>query len=160
MPAPCYSNQSGFSLIEVLVTVVILAIGLLGLAALQAKSLRLNHDSQLRSLAVNQAYAITDRMRANVEGVDGGLYDVINSTGSASGCTSGCTFTQVAQQDIFDWNTNNAAMLPSGRGTVSRAGDVFTVRIHYDQNRTGATGLNCTGDTETDLTCISIDVQM
>ena len=56
---------SGFTLLEVLVALVILSIGLLGLAGLQAASLRYNHSSYLRSQATLIAYDIVDRMRAN-----------------------------------------------------------------------------------------------
>ena len=50
---------------EVLIAMLVLAIGLLGLASLQAQSLRFNHDSYVRSQATILAYEIMDKMRAN-----------------------------------------------------------------------------------------------
>lgn len=57
--------QRGFSLIEVLVAMLILAIGLLGLAALQTQGVRFNHDAYVRTSATVLAYDIVDKMRLN-----------------------------------------------------------------------------------------------
>ena len=57
-------RQRGFSLIEVLVAMLVLAIGLLGLAALQTQGVRFNHDAYVRSNATALAYEIMDKMRA------------------------------------------------------------------------------------------------
>ncbi len=58
-------HDKGFSLIEVLIALLVLAIGLLGLAALQAQGLRFNYDAYVRTQATNLAYDIVDRMRTN-----------------------------------------------------------------------------------------------
>ena len=58
-------RSRGFTLVEVLVALVVLSIGLLGVAALQLTSLRSNHSSAMRSQATFLAYDIIDRMRAN-----------------------------------------------------------------------------------------------
>lgn len=62
---PDTRRQRGFYLLEVLVSLLVLAIGLLGIAALQAQGLRNNHDAYTRSQATMLAYDIIDRMRAN-----------------------------------------------------------------------------------------------
>lgn len=61
-------RQRGFSLMEVLVAMLVLAIGLLGLASLQAQSLKFNHDSYVRSQATILAYEMMDKMRADPSG--------------------------------------------------------------------------------------------
>lgn len=58
-------RMAGFSIMEVLIAMIVLAIGLLGLAALQAQGLRFNQDAYNRSQATGLAYDIIDRMRAN-----------------------------------------------------------------------------------------------
>lgn len=57
-------KQSGFSLIEVLIALLVVAIGLLGLASLQARGLKFNHDAYVRSQATNMIYDVVERMRA------------------------------------------------------------------------------------------------
>lgn len=116
----------GFSLIEVLVALLVLSIGLLGLAALQTTGLQLNHQSYERTQAVIQAYDIIDRMRANKSGSGGAInstYDsvALGATPGTADCASAtCTGDELAQYDIRKWNTANAALLANGKGTICR----------------------------------------
>ncbi len=118
------SMQSGFTLLEILVAIVVLSIGLLGLAGLQVVSLNNNQIAYYRSIATQQAYDMADRMRANLAGIRDGNYDNLTATLPADpGCiasgTSGCTtLSNVATTDQFQWLTGNAAVLPAGAGTV------------------------------------------
>ena len=59
------TNSQGFTLIEVLVALLVLSIGLLGIAGMQLFSLKSNQDSGLRIQAVYIAYSLIDKMRAN-----------------------------------------------------------------------------------------------
>ena len=114
------SRQSGFTLIEVLVTIVVISFGLLGLAGLQAVSLRNNQIAYYRGIATQQAYDMADRIRANLVGVRAGNYNNLTATIPVDpGCfTAGCTAANMAVTDHFQWNTANAALLPGGVGTV------------------------------------------
>jgi type IV pilus modification protein PilV len=67
-------EQQGFTLIEVLVTVIIMAIGLLGVAGLQLAGMRSNHSAFLRTQATIAAYDLIDRMRADPQAFDGALF--------------------------------------------------------------------------------------
>jgi type IV pilus assembly protein PilV len=104
-------KSNGFSLIEVLVAMVILAIGLLGLAALQASSLKNNQTAYYRSLATQLSYDIADRMRANR--LSGGKYlDTYMKPSAAKDqsahclkVTATCTPAKMAEHDLFEWNT-------------------------------------------------------
>jgi type IV pilus assembly protein PilV len=155
----CKSPTSGFAMLEVLIAIVILGFGLLGFAGLQATGIRANHGSYLRSQAALQAYDMADRMRSNLKGVTAGSYDSISGSGSDPACiTSGCTSAQMAQYDQYAWNSANAALLPSGRGTVSRSGSIFVITTMWDADKTGATGTGCT-TASTDLKCFQIRVQ-
>lgn len=66
----------GASLLEVLIAVLVLAVGLLGVAALQAGALRNNQSSYERSEAVIQSYAVFDVLRANRAAAIGGGYNL------------------------------------------------------------------------------------
>lgn len=135
-------TEKGFTLIEVLVAVVMLAIGLLGVAGLQLMGQRTNDSAYLRSQAALQAYDMTDRMRANLAGVRAGGYDDVSGTGSDPECIdSGCTPLALAQYDAFEWNTTNQTVLPSGQGTVvfDAGTSTFAIEVAWDDDRDGAT---------------------
>ena len=122
-------RAGGFTLIEVLVTIVVLSFGLLGLAGLQLTSLKNSRSSVLRSLAMQHAYDMADRMRANLGATSAGNYNMGSVFGgtSTAACltTTGCTTLEMAGQDIYEWqlalsaSTNAAGNgLPSGQGIV------------------------------------------
>lgn len=118
MPRQIQAN--GFSLIEVLITILIVSFGLLSMAALVVSGARGNNVAYYRSIASKQTEDIADRMRANVAGVVAGSYDdLLPSIPSSSDCgTSACSPTQMAAYDHAQWNTANARLLPGGVGTV------------------------------------------
>lgn len=153
------TKQQGFSLLEVLISVVVLAIGLLGIASLQISAIRYNHSAQLRSVAVAQAESMLDRMRANYVGVKAGVYNSLSGIPTLPTCTT-CTASESALRDLNQWNTANARLLPSGQGTVTRNGNHFIVTVRWDNNRTGAGGLNCSGNEKVDLTCLRMEVRL
>jgi type IV pilus assembly protein PilV len=139
-------RQKGFTLIEILVSVLIFAIGLLGLASLHVVGQRSNHDAFLRSQAIIQAYDIADRMRVNRAGVEAGAYDDIAPPATAadmSCLTSGCTPAQLAAIDIYEWQTSNTSVLASGEGIVeAQTGGVFKITIFWDEDRDGTVTVN------------------
>jgi len=148
--------QGGFTLIEVLVSALILSIGLVGVAGLQAVSLRNNQGAYLRSQASALAYDLADRMRTNVAGADAGFYAPAQAAVHGSCSTPvGCTPQQSAQNDLAEWNAALAANLPMGTGFVcidstphdgsgvanpqcDGNGTRFSVKIWWDDDRDGA----------------------
>ncbi|OMH28402.1 type IV pilus modification protein PilV [Motiliproteus sp. MSK22-1] len=133
------TNQ-GFTLIEVLVSVLVLSIGIFGLIALESVALRNNQDAYLRSQVTVLIYDVADKMRSNM-GVDYSTISASNSTScvSYSGAISTCTATQIAQRDLFDWQTTITSILPSGTGSISVSGGVTSVAISWDDDRNPAT---------------------
>jgi len=115
-------NHRGFTLLEVLIALLVLSIGLLGLAALQTLGLKFNHESYQRTQAVYQAYDMIDRIRANQTSKASYKNVALGSTPSLSGidCSTGCNAGQLATYDINTWNTANAAVLRQGRGAICR----------------------------------------
>jgi type IV pilus assembly protein PilV len=136
---PLSISLKGFALIEVLTTILVVSFGLIGLAGMGVVGLKNNHMSYMRSIATQQAYDMSDRMRANIGdttgGVKGGSYNSISGSATDPGCIStGCTYTQLAQYDQYAWNTANAALLPSGVGTVSGSTTTeFTITVSWTE---------------------------
>jgi type IV pilus assembly protein PilV len=122
-------KASGFTFIEALVALVVLSIGLLGVAALQLTSLRSNHSASLRSQATLLASDMVDRMRANRTVALAGAYDV-NFDDVADDES-----TQQSQIDLVRWQVNLANTLPEGRGSIARNGTTFTVTVQWDDTR-------------------------
>ena len=125
------SISKGFTLVEVLVTVVIFSVGLLGLAGLQATGIKLNHSSLLRSQATLLAYDIVDCMRAN-QGTGKANLPGYAIAMNAAPPTSAST---QADQDIIDWIGTLSQSLPSGDGSITLNGSRATVVVQWDDIR-------------------------
>ena len=118
-PLPRSHGQYGSILLEGLITIVVVSMGVLALAVLQAQALNLNGASLLRSKATFLANEMADRARANLPAVVAGGYNALSGTPANPGCVStGCTTAQLAQNDYFEWTSSLAAQLPGGTGIV------------------------------------------
>ena len=119
-------RQKGFTLLEVLVAILVLSIGLLGLAGLMASSLRNNHSAYYRSQATWLAYDVIDRMRINRP--NAADYDVAMGAASAAGGLAGA--------DVTGWKAELAEVLPEGDGSVLvvPAGEARTVTVEIRWN--------------------------
>lgn len=162
---PTINNQAGFTLMEVLIALLILSIGLLGLASLQTNGLRSNQMASMRTISTQLANDIADRMRANPTGVDAQNYviatidadPVIPAVEACEGTT--CTSAQMATYDLAQWRGAVRA-LPGGTSAIARTvtGTVVThtVTVFWDEYRKGISGTNCGPDPTVDLRCISL----
>jgi len=136
--AQIQSRNGGFTLIEVLVAALVLAIGILGLATTMLLGLKSDQSAYFRSQASAIAYDMADRIRLNRTAADAGTYNNVDTNGTIPGdpsCTSssgGCSSAQQAVMDAREWMgnfvkvdnaiTNFSPKLPNGRGVVSRDG--------------------------------------
>lgn len=108
--------QSGFTLVEVLIALVIMSIGMLGIAGLYVHSMQAGSTSLFRHHAVTLAGDIADRIRANPRA--GAAYAL---AGANNNCVAGgidCTPAEMAANDIFLWDQQAAATLPNGAVNV------------------------------------------
>jgi len=130
------SKMAGFGLVEILIAFLVLLVGLLGMAGLQATALRNNHSAYLRSQAVILAYDIMDRMRANKVAALAGAYarDFDDALPTQT-CSASCTTTNMALSDEREW-VISLSQLPSGDGeiTVGNTG-IATVTVCWDDAR-------------------------
>ena len=110
-------HGGGFSLIEVLVALVVLSVGLLGLAALQQNAVRFNHDAYLRSQATVLAYDIADRIRGNRQAATDEAYDSAFAA-TPPACNSVVAAGTVVAQDLGAWRRALTCALPAGNGQI------------------------------------------
>ena len=154
--------QRGFTLLEVLIALLVLSIGLLGLAALQTVGLRSNQMAVMRTQATHMAYDITDRIRAKLSGTY--VTDANNNVTNVlqdyvmDACPPDNTTPEMALTDLTEW-CNDLSSLPGGQGEITQTISVdniatYTVTVYWDEARTGADGKACGADVETDLRCI------
>lgn len=126
--------SQGITLIEVLVAILLFSGGLLGVAAMQAQSLKMAGNSSALSLAVMQASNIIDRMQANPQGINAGSYNAISGNSyTKPTCATTCTPAQIAAFDAFQWSTENSNLLDNGAGTVTNVAgtNLYTVVLSW-----------------------------
>jgi type IV pilus assembly protein PilV len=113
-------KQSGFTMVEVLVALVVLAIGLLGIAALYLNSLQAGRTAIYRTQAVNLAADLADRIRANrtAQAAYGTLFADAEAAVANCDLTGGCIDTDLASTDLARWKGTLAQLLPNGQGQV------------------------------------------
>jgi type IV pilus assembly protein PilV len=120
----------GFTLIEVLVAVVVVSLGMLGVAGTLLTATRSSTSNYLKQQAVQYAYDIVDRMRANdaaavLTGAGTNPYVVAlgpPTTAPAPNCEATlCNAAQMGAFDVWQWQTLLKQNLPSGQGSVAVA---------------------------------------
>lgn len=142
--------ESGFSMIEILVTIVIISIALLGSAGLQAYSLKTNQGGQFRNQAAFLVADIVERMEANKKyAADTAALtaygDSASTATSTTDCSStNCTSAQLAAYDITQWKANIASAVPSGTGTVAISGvagnpATYSITVNWLDRKTNTT---------------------
>ena len=127
-------NQRGFSLLEILITLLIMSFGLLGIAGISINSLKNNQSSYSRTQASILANDIIDRMRANKTKAETSPYSYnLTLTGTPGG--SG-----VVLNDLTEWRSSLATNLPSGTGSVNLDGTTKKVTVVVQWNDSRASG--------------------
>lgn len=113
-------GQRGFTMVEVLVALVVLAIGLLGIAALYLNSLQSGRTAIYRTQAINLAADLADRIRANRTAQAAYATLFADASAEVAGCftTAGCADTDLAASDLSRWKAELAQQLPNGQGQV------------------------------------------
>lgn len=128
-------RQHGFSLVEVLVTMLVVSIGLLGIAGLIVTSMKNNRSAQSRSQASVLANDIIDRMRANRSVAETAPSPYALELGAAADSTAG-----VPGADLAEWLAAVDAGVPSGQGAVAFDAATSNVTVTVQWNDTRASG--------------------
>lgn len=156
--------QRGVTLIEAMIALLVISVGLLGIASLQITAMSQNASSLNHSQAVWFAYNMSDRIRANTPAQFNNYNGIDTSTGYGQDCMTllPCTDAQMLLADAADWQVM-VQTLPAGRGMITSTpdallGTVLQVSVMWDDDGTGATGTACSGNPAADLTCYTLTV--
>ncbi len=130
-------------MVEVIITILVVTIGLLGLGSLLLNSVKYQKTAGQRSEAVQSAYDLSERMRANGLGVTANNYitnDTYSSMSSGAlptvpNCSSPkCTPVEIANIDIADWRRNLALRLVGGAGNILQGpGRTYDVVVMWQE---------------------------
>ncbi|MGZ8256242.1 MAG: type IV pilus modification protein PilV [Gallionella sp.] len=142
-----FNRQRGFSMMEVLVTLVIIAVALLGTAGLQAHALKTSKSSEFRNQAIFLSADIVERMEANKSAAVAGSYKRTAGVGTVSTtCDSAavapCNDAALASYDLDNWQAA-VAQLPSGVGSITGAAGnpaTYIVTISWAERAQAAVG--------------------
>lgn len=165
------NRHSGFAMMEVLMTMLVISIGALGLAGLQLASMKYNKDAAVRTRATSIALELSDRMRANLAGVKAGLYNQDNGYAAAvtalagittpgCGTSSDCTSAQLVNLDLSSWRVSILATLPQGTGAVipiannGMTYDIVVMWIEKNLQDDGLTDANCKAPLVVGVRCL------
>lgn len=135
-PLPVVStSQHGFSMLEVLITLVIIATALLGTAGLQMYAMRMGQSGQFRTQAVFLASDISERMEANKAAAVAGNYALaltsVSSVAATDCAATLCNSTQLASWDLSQWGASISNLLPQATWQITQttAGNPSTYSI-------------------------------
>lgn len=127
-------HQTGSGLLEVLVAVLVLSLGLLGLAGLQARTLQQNHSSLQRSQAVLLSYSILDALRADRQSAILGNYNIGQT------CVAPAPNGNLVNDTISIWISsiqNRLGTNANSCGSIACAAGICTIQIQWDDTRAG-----------------------
>jgi type IV pilus assembly protein PilV len=129
-----HPRSRGLTLVEILVALLIMSIGLLGLAGLQTLSLKFNTSAYYRSQATALSYDFVDRMRANRPAARAGDYNVA-AQDPPPACDAAQVAGSVAEQDIATWQNALACRIPQSTGEVAIVGNDVTVTVRWNDSQ-------------------------
>lgn len=130
-PLPHRRNQAGVTMIELLVSILIFAFGMLGLVGLQNKTLGYSQISLFRSQAAALSDDILDRMRADRANAKAGSWAT-----EMTDVWSDYTGTTVAEKDLRSWKRAVADLLPSGQAQIVNDTNRITITIQWTERGT------------------------
>lgn len=144
--------QHGFTLIETMVALVVLSVGMMGIAAMYGEGLTAGRGALLRGQAVDLAADMADRIRSNrLAGAAYAGAAANNHCDPEHPPVANCTPVQMAAHDLYVWNQQIDQTLPGGAGNVaydnSTTPATYTISLSWTETGQGTT--DAAGDTMT-----------
>lgn len=138
-----YRKQQGVGLIEVLISMLVLGIGVLGIISVQSRSVQFTQGAFYKSRASVLASDMMDRIRSNPTQASRyriGLNDSIPSFTSCDGPSANCSVAQLADFDVASWRNEIATTIPDGLGQIEEiagagGASIFVITVQYQDGR-------------------------
>ncbi|WP_068545773.1 type IV pilus modification protein PilV [Thalassotalea crassostreae] len=145
----------GFSLLEVLITMFVLAFGLLGVAKLQLNALKGVQNGHYVSIANNLTQIISNQILVNEQNLKSYQLAINQIINTDINCQSQeCSSGELSSYHLGRWQQRLSSSLPSGKGEIRIADREAIITVRWDENKNGSTGLNCPKLSEKDLDCL------
>ncbi len=180
-------RQGGMTLIEVLTSMLILSVGVLGMISVQSSAMRFLQSSHSQGDAAMLVNDLADRMRANqaiatsdnayvhqfgssiVDDEQEAGQDTGNDTNAKDCASDTCNSAEMAAFDLEQWQEQLARSLPDATAVIARTAtagtdgaktDDFLITVRWDDDRSGSNGTECdpTKKTAADLDCWQLTV--
>lgn len=150
-----FKAQGGFTLLEVLIAAIVMAIGLIGIAALQVTSAKYAESATQRGQAATLAQELVERVRLNLGEARDGNYDFTSLPDPEGGpdCeTSACDPANMRAYDLAVWSGRLQATLPNPAASIVTTAPAsaldpatITISIGWDNSRGRQVSANCIG---------------
>ena len=139
-------KNSGSSMIEVMVALLVMAVGLLGILAMQTKAMQFNQNAYLYSQAALLANDIIEPMRGS-SNPDDYLMDFDDAAGAAPACTgtaANCSSSDMADWYKANWRASVESSLPGGESAIEVVGGVYAISVRFHTGYDAVTGTSQT----------------
>lgn len=155
-------NNKGFTLLELLIALLIIAIGVLGHAKMQMKSMDMAHRATFSQTANTALLDLAQRMRANsdiAEDFEGDNLTTGNGIPGAISCSiNNCSNAQFANAELAEWFTHVQTNLPLPRYSITKVGNLYTLTLIWDAAKTGSGSAVCDTTNANSYQCGSMEV--
>ena len=151
------ANSEGFSLMEVLISMIIISFGMLGLAKLQLNAMVEVQSASYANKAASFAQQMTEIIASNPSALNSYQLSSNQQITLLINCqANNCTSSELAKHDIKLWQVNVSKSLPSGQAEIKTSANQVKVIVRWDQNRNGSRGLSCPQLSSNDLECTTL----
>ncbi len=136
-----HKTQAGFNLVEAMVSLVVISVGMIGIAALYGQGLGAGRTAMDRTVAVNLAADMADRIRVNRTAGAAYADEAAADLDCGPGAADPCTPAQMAAYDLSVWQEQLVGQLPNGAGTVAfddtTSPPSFTISVTWQETGLG-----------------------
>jgi type IV pilus assembly protein PilV len=162
--SPALSNTTvirystlGFSLLEILVSMLIVTFAMLGIAKLQLNAIRDVQSAHYATKAAMLASQMSEQISANKDALHSYQLPFKQTPTLSINCEkAACSNNQLANFDLILWQNNIKKALPSGAGEIITSTSIANIIVRWDEDKSGSTGLNCPKQSSLDMECSKV----